>query len=274
MNKLLFNKKLLEIKDYILTINLNKLVIFSVLFAILGIFSVFLKNTFSIYLCGDKLYSTGFTSCNSFYETAGFVLSIVFFVFSFVLSLILFVVYNLHFKIYLKIIGWVSALGILLTILFWDNSSGGFFNINFGPIIFGIFLMIIIAFIVASSWSLIFKRKILFTIIIIICILVFSSKFKSMMDSFNERLRGSSQGGFRNGCNELILYRAKDQCLSFKAIKEDNIDLCNYISSESPDFIDDCHNYIYRNRGSHKNGINWCSFITDSYQKKLCYELH
>lgn len=275
MNKSSFSKKLLEIKEYILTIKTNKLVLFSILFAVLGVFAIFFKNTFSIYLCGDKLYSAGFSSCISVYETLGFVLAIIFFISSFFLSFLLFIIYNPHRKICLKIIGVMSIIGIILTALFWDDSSGWFFSINFGPIIFGFILTIIIAFVIASSWSLIFKRKILFTIVLLICILVIFSKFESIINSFNERLMGSSHSIFEKyNCSELILYRAKDECIKSKAIKEDNTDLCKTINIESPDFRDDCYNYIYRNRGSHKDGTNWCNLINDDYQKKLCYELH
>ena len=146
------------IKLYIDKLNSKIIIIFSILSSFLGLFVYLFEEYFIYYFCGNNSYYTAY-KCNSIYDNLVIYLYIIFIGISLLFSmLILIKKYKENYKL-LKFIAFFLFIGILLSILIWDDSSGLGFNINFGSIIL-IAIFLFIAILISSfAWSYLLRRR-------------------------------------------------------------------------------------------------------------------
>lgn len=245
--------------------------IISVAFACLGATSYLFNDIISRYFCGDKLYTSNFSSCVEPYEEWGIVSAIFFSSTSALFATSVLLRDRSLRRTYLIIFSAIILVGTVLAVMTWDDSSGGFFiNINFGLLFLVLTGIVFVFNILAISWSHLCKSRILGYFLFLILLLTLLFYHEPIHDFSEQIVFGSMKTS--GDCESAKLFRVRDKCLSHKGISEDNVEVCDLISANSPDFRNDCRDFIFRNRGSHGGDKKWCSYIMSSYQKKLCYE--
>lgn len=245
-------------------------VVFSIISILLGAFLYLISDLVVKYICSDFLYSKTFGECSDSYEYYNLIVAIVL-----NLTGLIFVFSALrkdryYYWLYIKLFSPFITFGLFLSWLSWNNSSGGFFNINFGPIFLVLTFLITIVIVLSIAWSNVFYPRLYSFIFISFFLLIAVFNQESIYKYTENLLFGNLNDS--NSCSDLRLFREQDRCYFSKAIHEDNLEVCNLISARSPDEKIDCLDFIYRNRGTGSGDKKWCNYISSDYQKSLCYK--
>ena len=185
------------------------IIVFSMILALLG-FSVYLFQKYiSYYFCGNSTYYTAYR-CISIYDNVIIYLYIIFIGASLLFSILILIrEYRKNIKLIMFVI--VSLIiGILLSLLIWDDSSGFMgFNINFGPIVLIAVFSFITILISSFAWGYLLKKRYILVLPFILFILF--SIFN--IESLHNYIYKSKNFKPVIDCNNILLEVGRNACL-------------------------------------------------------------
>ncbi len=254
----------------------------ALLLGILAIISYIVSASAVILICQDALFSSSYSTCSGRYEMLFHYVPIALGLLAAVL-LLLYLFRNVHSRKKLRypFLGYVAFLVVVILPLSTQKFCLGFLGCSsLVPFALTLGFIVLIALVITSVLVDLFlksqnriKKALIFLVTLFLLTIGLYCTLSAADDlndfAYNRDLEDIARRKDDVAvCDQTLLYRLKDKCISSYAISKADISYCESITS--PDIKEDCVAFVIRNKAINTLDTALCNEITIPSQVSVC----